>query len=460
MRDSRTLFLIPIIAAILGATAPAGIAQDNGSAQENGSHVRIVRLSYVQGTVQFNGATAVMNSPVTEQSRLVTGTDGLAEVQFEDGSAIRLASETELGFAQLARLSSGEAITRVDLDQGEAEFLIPASSAGHFAVNVRGKNILFKQPGRFRLLSTNSSPLEIAVWKGEAGVRDLESGQEVSVKDRETFELNPDDLGQYNLDKSVLADDLDRWSEQRDQDLRTNYVASNNSYNSYNSIYDQYQSVGPYGGAGFIPISYYGYGNYGCFSGFGFGQPFWFGSGGSCWNSGFGFQPWFFGPSVVVIVPGILPAPGLPRRPVPIRPPTVPTVARAGSGSVVAKPEFRSFRTQGQGQRLFSDETFPRGAAETAPSPETSAATSEGKISEATHAGGIGPGQRSAGSSTVAPPTHLAPGPQPSHQQHSSPPANRPPSPSHSSLSGSHGFAGGGFSHAPAPASHSSGRSR
>jgi hypothetical protein len=303
------------------------------------------------------------------------------------------------------------------------------------------------------------------VWKGEAGVRDLESGQEVSVKNRETFELNPDDLGQYNLDKSVLADDLDRWSEQRDQDLRSNYVASNNSntgYNSYNSVYDQYQSAGAYAG-GFVPTFYYGngygYGGFGCPYGFGFGQPFWFGSGGSCWNSGFGFQPWFFGPQVIVIAPGILPAPVFPRRPVPIRPPTVPTVARAGSGSAVAKPEFRSFRTQGEGQRLFNDETFPRGTAETASSPETSAATSEGKIGE-THAGGIGPGQRSAGSTTIAPPTHVGPVPQPSHQQHSSPPANRPPSPSHSSFSGSHGFAGGGFSHASAPASHSSGRSR
>jgi hypothetical protein len=110
----------------------------------------------------------------------------------------------------------------VDLDEGEAEFLIPASSGGSFAVNVKGKNILFKKPGRFRILSTNSTPLEIAVWKGEAGVRDLESGLEVSVADRETFTLNPADLGEYDLEKSVLADDLDRWSEQRDEELRAN----------------------------------------------------------------------------------------------------------------------------------------------------------------------------------------------------------------------------------------------
>jgi FecR protein len=444
MLDSRKLFLTAVLALVLGAIIPV-----QGVAQETGSHARIVRISYTQGTVQFNGQAAIMNSPVTEESQLVTGTDGLAEVQFEDSSAVRLASETGMTFAQLARLSTGEAITRVDLDEGEAEFLIPASSAGRFAVNVRGKNILFKQPGRFRILSTNSSPLEIAVWKGEAGVRDLESGQEVSVKDHETFALNPDDLGQYDLEGSVLADDLDRWSEQRDEDLRTNYVAGNAPI----TVYNQYQSTGGYGlSGGYVPPYVYDFNAFGC-PYYGYAQPFWFGSPGYCWNSGFGFSPWFFSPPVFVVV-----APPIrPRRPVPIRPPTVPVVAKGGPGNVPAKPGFRSFRTQGEGQRLFNDETFRRSTPE---------GNNQGKVNEATHTPVIAPGQRS-GSNGVAPPAHVGPAP-PAHQQHSSPPASRPPSTSHSSFSGSHGSSGGSFSHgsgggsshASAPASHSSGRSK
>src|SRR6516165_8656352 len=125
MNYRRRLFLIAFSALSLGVFLTAAAAQNTS---DTGSHARIVRISYVQGTVQYNGAQAVMNSPVTEDSRLVTGTDGLAEVEFEDQSAIRLASETEISFAQLARLSSGEARTRVDLEDGEAEFLIPASS--------------------------------------------------------------------------------------------------------------------------------------------------------------------------------------------------------------------------------------------------------------------------------------------------------------------------------------------
>src|SRR6202047_3682202 len=73
-----------------------------------GSKARIVRLSEVQGTVQIDRATgdgfdkAFINLPVIEGSRLKTGKDGRAEVEFEDGSALRLAPGSEVDFTRLA----------------------------------------------------------------------------------------------------------------------------------------------------------------------------------------------------------------------------------------------------------------------------------------------------------------------------------------------------------------------
>jgi hypothetical protein len=451
MNDRRRLFLMAITALTLGVFLPAAVAQET---RDTTSHVRIVRISYVQGTVHYNGAPAIMNSPVTEDSRLATGRDGLAEVEFEDQSAIRLASETEISFAQLARLSTGEARTRVDMEDGEAEFLIPASSAGRFAVNVRGKNILFKQPGRFRILSTDATPLEIAVWKGEAGVRDLQSGLEVTVKAHETLALNPEDLGQYKVENSVLGDNLDRWSEQLDQQRRTNYVAGN-TYN--NTVYDQYYQTGGYGN-GYVappyPYGFYGYNGFAC--PYGFGQPFWFGSPVDCWNSGFFFSPFFFSPPVVVIVT----PPILPRRPIPLRPPTPPAVAKGGSGNTVAKPRFRSFREPGEGQQGSPDRAAfaPPGAehagikpGESAPAPAQNAPAQNG-LSETARAPSASPVQHPT-SGNVPPPAHAAP-PQP-RPQHASPPPARPPS---HSFSGPRGPSGGSFSHASAPPAHSSGR--
>src|SRR3981189_680205 len=70
------------------------------------SKARIVRLSQVQGTVQIDRAAgdgfdkAFINLPVIEGSKLKTGKDGRAEVEFEDGSALRLASVKKVAFTR------------------------------------------------------------------------------------------------------------------------------------------------------------------------------------------------------------------------------------------------------------------------------------------------------------------------------------------------------------------------
>ena len=71
------------------------------------SHVRIIRLSYIDGSVQMDRATgqglerAILNTPVTEGLRLVTGNDGLAEVEFENNSTVRLGENSEVQFSKL-----------------------------------------------------------------------------------------------------------------------------------------------------------------------------------------------------------------------------------------------------------------------------------------------------------------------------------------------------------------------
>lgn len=434
-----------LLSSILALVVAAPLAR----AQEPGSHARIVRISYLEGTVQFNGEKAVMNTPVTEGSRLVTGTDGLAEVQFEDGSAIRMASETEITFAQLARLTSGEALTRVDLDDGEAEFLITGSAAGQFAVNVRSKNVLFKQPGRFRLLSTNSDPLEIAVWKGEAGVRDRESGQEVTVNRNETFTLDPADPGQYDLEKAVVADDLDQWSNQRDQYLNSGanastYVSSSNAGYSPSFYPSSYYSYYSYGFNDFNSCSPFYWGG-----GFG-GQPYWLSPGGGyCWNSGF-FFPWnpFITNPVVILVPPV-------RRPPPhIHPPTVPAVAaKAGAPPVGVKPGLRSFKFDGV-QRVFNDDNFQRSVArsegiqpggrtgEQGPQTVRAPAGEAPRVNSHPVQPLMAPGQRPANNG-FAPPAHSAPAP---------PPRSSMPSTS----TASHGFSGSSHSSSSSSSSHSS----
>jgi hypothetical protein len=191
----------------------------------NYSHARIVRISYVDGQVRIDHGqgyeSATMNVPVTEHNWLQTRSDGWAEVQFEDGSMVRLSPNTVIAFTQLGRLSSGAALTTVDLDQGEAEFKVAQPGDSQFQVTVKNKTIVLEQSAAFRVTSTNADPLEVVVWKGEVAIHDPESGGDVAVKKNETFVLDPTDVAQYGLDKGAEADELDQWSKQRDDYLST-----------------------------------------------------------------------------------------------------------------------------------------------------------------------------------------------------------------------------------------------
>jgi ferric-dicitrate binding protein FerR (iron transport regulator) len=78
------------------------------------SQVRIVRLSYVEGTVQIARGSApgfdkaLLNFPVVQGARLRTADGSRAEVEFEDGTTLRLTPNSVVEFTQLSRRDSGE----------------------------------------------------------------------------------------------------------------------------------------------------------------------------------------------------------------------------------------------------------------------------------------------------------------------------------------------------------------
>jgi len=257
-RLRKTGLLLAMIFALVFSLAPLSRAQDYQDDDGHDSQARIVRISYVEGSVRLDSGqgyeSATMNVPLMERDWLQTGSDGWAEVQFEDGSVMRLAPDTVIAFTQLARASSGATLTTVDLDQGEAEFKVAQHNDGEFNVTVKKNTIALTRSSSFRVTSTNANPLEVAVWKGEVGVSDTDNGGEVAVKQNETFVLDPNDVARYALDKGVDADDLDQWSTQRDDALSTyasssgRYIQSPYQYGTSDlNYYGQYYDVPGYG---------------------------------------------------------------------------------------------------------------------------------------------------------------------------------------------------------------------
>ena len=374
-RRLRKTGLLAMIFALVFALAPLSRAQDYQDDDGHDSQARIVRISYVEGSVRLDSGqgyeSATMNVPLTERDWLQTGSDGWAEVQFEDGSLVRLAPDTVIAFTQLARASSGATLTTIDLDQGEAEFKVAQHNDGEFNVTVKKNTIALTRSSSFRVTSTNANPLEVAVWKGEVSVSEKDNGGEVAVKQNETFVLDPNDVARYALDKGVDADDLDQWSTQRDDALSTyasssgRYIQSPYQYGTSDlNYYGQYYDVPEYGyvwqpnnvGLGWDPFSN-GYWSYS--PGFGYTwvsaypwgwMPYRYGrwvfvnARGWCWVPG-GWNRWYSRPRLVNAPAGFhAPIPPANRRVVDRRPvvnhPEPP--ARNGGGRTTGSVEGRN----------------------------------------------------------------------------------------------------------------------
>src|ERR1700739_366090 len=122
------------------------------------SQARIVRLSDVHGQVQINKntglgfETAFANLPITQGTQLRTSANGRAEIEFEDGSSMRLAPDTSVEFSRLGLSDSGKRISQVQLVQGLA--YVDWLGKDDFSLNFSRESISLEHAAHFRLDGT------------------------------------------------------------------------------------------------------------------------------------------------------------------------------------------------------------------------------------------------------------------------------------------------------------------
>ncbi len=120
--------------------------------------VRIVRLSQVKGEVKLDRATghglepAFTNLPIARGQRLQTRL-GVAEVEFEDNSSVRLTPDTTVEFPTLSRSATGATTSGVTLVQGMMFASLLNSKNNDFSVTL-GKATIRMTPGSHIRLET------------------------------------------------------------------------------------------------------------------------------------------------------------------------------------------------------------------------------------------------------------------------------------------------------------------
>jgi hypothetical protein len=122
LMKAMTLSSILLLAIAMQAQTTS---DDATSAAKGNSKVRIVRLSEVKGVVDIDRhigrgfENAIANLPIVEQTQLRTGV-GVAEVEFEDNSSLRIAPNSLVEFPTLERNASGATVSSEHLVKGTA----------------------------------------------------------------------------------------------------------------------------------------------------------------------------------------------------------------------------------------------------------------------------------------------------------------------------------------------------
>ncbi len=295
---SRTVFRSILSVSFLFAFS-AGIRP----AAADSSHVRVIRLSLVEGDVRFTREahgdpladqkaqweTAQANLPVRQGYAIATD-NGRAEVEFENGAMAFLSENTVLDFFDLS-LEDGARTTRLVLRQGSASFYVNPASGDYFSVT--GGDFTVEANGKtsFRINNFDDGS-NVDVLTGNAAVlhkkatTKLTKGQSLSMKAGEDS---------VSIGRLPAGDDFDHWVSGRIDSVTT---ATNASLQYTNS---------PYYVPGYADL--YTYGAWSSCGGYGYGwRPFgaslgWspFTMGQWILDPGFGwtfasYQPWGWAP--------------------------------------------------------------------------------------------------------------------------------------------------------------------
>src|ERR1700722_4316879 len=170
------------------------------------SQARIVRLSDVQGTVQIDKNTgmgfenAFLNLPITQGTQLRTADRGRAEIEFEDGSKMRLTPNTTIEFSTLGLSDAGKHISVVNLVEGMAYVNWLGKSGDEFCVNFSREKVALDHAAHFRV-STSTEVARLAVFKGDVEVEGPEGKLAVEKKKTASFDA-------ADNDKSTVADNI------------------------------------------------------------------------------------------------------------------------------------------------------------------------------------------------------------------------------------------------------------
>jgi hypothetical protein len=245
---ARRLFWIVLSVALAALAAPA-YAEDDSS-------MRLVRLSYLEGHVSYQRSSEAdwsapsINFPLEPGDRIYTGQDGRAEIQFDDGSVIRLAENTDFEI-----LALNDDLIQVRILLGLAT--LTAAGSVDFEIDTPSAAFSTLLKGVYRFDVIENGDTDAIVRKGELEAANNLFSERIITG--ELLHVRGDDDANPALSQYNRRDLWDEWNDRRNADLRADSNRSylpNNVYIGASDMdrYGRWVDVDTYGTA-WVPIS-------------------------------------------------------------------------------------------------------------------------------------------------------------------------------------------------------------
>jgi len=202
---SRKIFSIALVLVIT-----------TGLAQASQQYFRIVRLSYIEGRVSFqhmgdvDWSAASVNLALQPGDRLYTSDDGRAEVEFDEGSVLRLSEGTDVEFLTLS-----EELVQIRILLGLATLTVRSHTG--FEISTPAAAFNTSRPGVYRFDILEDGVTDAIVRKG---MLDAENQNfSLRIETGELVHVTPGDQGTHLVARYEQRDQWDEWNDRRNADL-------------------------------------------------------------------------------------------------------------------------------------------------------------------------------------------------------------------------------------------------
>jgi len=198
--------------------AAADQTLESADSSSNAGPIRLARFSYVQGNVTWRmseGAAwspATVNLPIRQGAQVWVTGGGRAEVQFDDGSLLRLGNGAVATLQTLFSDADGE-FTEIQMNEGLSTLELRGTKS-IYQVDTPLVSVKSEGPSKVRI--GVDSDVEVAVRSGQAAVEG--SGHKTILEAGSYLDLS-DANDRFNPSRLPDPDSWDRWNDSRDRQL-------------------------------------------------------------------------------------------------------------------------------------------------------------------------------------------------------------------------------------------------